>query len=222
MTCPFEIPPQLEGHGLLPVALVENDDGTVGKPPATTRKWSALDYEPTGEEWAGADAYGVRLHRLLVVDVDKQPPDAVKALLGQMDTLIVRTPRGFHFYFDGANSQTFAAPTWGDIKRGANSYVVGPGSPGYTILNDAPLLPSYATEPLRMMLRRPKASAESDPVGNGNRNDKLASLAGYMKSRGWGEASTNAALRAANAELADPLAEREIGSTVAKVWERYD
>ena len=224
MTVPFDIPPQLAGMPLLPVAIVAEAGGSVRKPPATKRKWSVPEYEPTDEEWAGADAYGVRLRDLLVVDVDARPPEAIRNLLDRYETLVVRTPRGFHFYFAGANSQTFPAPTWGDIKRGPNQYVVGPGSPGYSVINDAPLLRSYATEPLRKLMLNQRAVADNPyttPVGRGNRNDKLTSLAGFMQSQGWSEASTNAALHAANAALTAPLPDSELEATVDRVHGRY-
>ena len=204
MTCPFDIPEQLRGFKLLPVNLVAQDDGTVKKPPATSREWSALDYEPTDEEWAGADAYGVRLYGVVVVDIDKRPPKLVQQWFDSVDTLTVRTPRGFHFYFAGTNSTLAAKPPYGDVKRGPNQYVVGPGSPGYSVINDAPLARASMLERLYKVERLARGAAAGKPghdtpvapVGPGNHNVAFFNAATCLEGQGFSEQAVTAALEA--------------------------
>jgi predicted transcriptional regulator len=77
--------------------------------------------------------YGVRLDRLAVVDVDDDEQAAAwaatQASHGQVETIVVRSGRGEHWYLaSGGESFVPASINGVQIKRGVREYVCGPGS----------------------------------------------------------------------------------------------
>lgn len=80
---------------------------------------------------AGSGSYGIRLNRLLVIDVDEDS-DAARAYVEHRfgsSPFRVRTRRGYHLYFRhaGPRPKNIRGPGIAiDVKAGANDYVVGP------------------------------------------------------------------------------------------------
>ncbi|WP_370301408.1 bifunctional DNA primase/polymerase [Pseudooceanicola sp.] len=81
---------------------------------------------------AGSNCYGIRLDGLAVIDCDVDDAGLVTEIEARFGTSAVhiRTPRGLHLYYRGSggfpNLRSEGLPV--DIKRGAASYVMGPGS----------------------------------------------------------------------------------------------
>ncbi len=77
--------------------------------------------------------YGIRLDGLVVVDLDSDDPKLLQEMERRfgVSPVHVKTPRGRHLYYSAGpgklpNLKKEGFPV--DIKRGANSYVAGPGS----------------------------------------------------------------------------------------------
>ncbi|TNC68014.1 bifunctional DNA primase/polymerase [Rubellimicrobium roseum] len=84
----------------------------------------------------GSTCYGVRLIGLVVVDCDTDDPALVSAMETRFGAspIHVRTPRGRHLYYRAPEGGRPIYPNLRDeglavdLKRGANAYVMGPGS----------------------------------------------------------------------------------------------
>ncbi|SLN23300.1 hypothetical protein ROJ8625_00934 [Roseivivax jejudonensis] len=119
------------GFSLLPLGA-----GDDGKSPLV--KFGATDRLPLKRVLApmhrtGSACFGIRLDGLAVIDCDTDDPGLVEAMEARFgaSSVHVRTPRGRHLYYraeGGAfpNLRKEGLPV--DIKRGATSYVAGPGS----------------------------------------------------------------------------------------------
>lgn len=79
---------------------------------------------------AGAQAYGIRLEGLAVIDCDNDDPELVAAMETRFgpSPVHVKTPRGWHLYYllSGTPPNLRAEGLSVDIKSGPRAYVVGP------------------------------------------------------------------------------------------------
>lgn len=119
------------GFSLLPLGA-----GDDGKGPMASFK--GVERLPLGRVLApmhrsGSQCYGIRLNGLAVIDCDEDSAELVTEMEMRFGAspVHVTTPRGRHLYYS-ADNQAFpnlrkeGFPV--DIKRGGNSYVMGPGS----------------------------------------------------------------------------------------------
>jgi putative DNA primase/helicase len=172
---------------------------------------------------------------ILVVDVDRHGADGTEALqtLKLPPTCVVKTPRnGYHFIF--------RYPETGEIGRvigalpgidllGDNGYVVACGSrvngKPYELIRDrdpAPC-PSALVELAAKKRKVNGASAATgSTVGEGRRNDYLASVAGILRRSGFDEDGIYAALEVENQKkCAPPLPQAEV-AMIARSVARYE
>src|SRR5215212_6482635 len=167
-----------------------------------------------------------------VVDVDRlQALDELDPELRREieKTLTVRTPSGgLHFYFkhvEGVGNKTGALPAGVDVRGGGKGYVIVPPSPGYEVVNHAPI----ADAPkglLRRILAKGKRSAEDATIVLGGavsiplgaRNTTLTSYGGRDRARGAEREEIEANLLKINAErCTPPLPESEVRQIAASV-----
>lgn len=187
------------GFSLLPLG--GGDDGKKplvsfkGKPPLPLR--SVLG----PMHGNGSQCYGIRLHGLAVIDCDEDDPDLVAQLEARFGAspVHVKTPRGRHLYYRAEgrafpNLKNERLPV--DIKRGGNSYVMGPGSvrpdggtylplKGDLAVDHLPLMAlSKPATPARSVTdHRSKVAPDLTPSGlipEGMRNTILMHFAGQM------------------------------------------
>lgn len=122
---------QAQGHSLIPLG------GPDGKAPLVAfagRKRLPLPIVLERLRKGNSAVYGLRLHNLIVVDLDTGTPAAreyAERRFG-VSPLTVKTPRGLHSYYRaGEKPRQHVIRENGiaiDVKAGANSYVAGPGS----------------------------------------------------------------------------------------------
>ena len=182
---------------------------------------------------------------VFVLDVDGEPGlDALANLEFQgcvlPKTLMTRTWRGTHAYFQWPSSGTVIRNSAGKLApgldvRGTGGYVIVPPSvhPSGTAYEftdeDAPI--ACAPEWLLGLLAQTSAAPErplsvaqtrSESIPEGQRNQTLMSLSGGMRRKGMTLTAIEAALLAENAErCAPPLPEREV-KTIARSASQYE
>ncbi|TNC74159.1 bifunctional DNA primase/polymerase [Rubellimicrobium roseum] len=84
----------------------------------------------------GSTCYGIRLGGLAVIDCDSDDPALVSVMEARFGAspVHIRTPRGRHLFYRAPNIERPVYPNLRgeghavDLKRGATSYVMGPGS----------------------------------------------------------------------------------------------
>lgn len=175
--------------------------------------------------------------RVLALDMDvkngARGPESLAALGELPETLTVATPSGGrHFYFlhpeGGLRSKNGILP--GIDLKADGGYVLAAGSSidgkFYEYVNpETPIaaLPEAVLAKLKSLFvgRRETGKAESDGQGRipeGERNAKLASLAGGMRRKGLDQAAIAAALKVVNASrCAPPLLEDEVEGIAASI-----
>lgn len=203
----------------------------------------APQIESWWRKWPGANI-GLRTDHLLVVDIDE--PEAIEFLRAHGIDLDraprVRTGRGQQAYYRGVPGigpmVAVADVTGFDIRAGAGSYVVAPGSVHitghvYEWIGDVPDslddLPE-APEELLELLHRGKAPAQHDGavpptewaelwggVGKGSRNSAAAKLAGHLIGHGHKPPEVAAQIKAWNSLNRPPLAQHELDAVVASI-----
>jgi hypothetical protein len=173
---------------------------------------------------------------VLVMDVDRlEALDELDPELRQEveQTFTIRTPSGgLHLYLGyetGITNSSGALPPGIDI-RGEGGYVVVAPSPGYTIVNRAPI--ARAPERLLEILRTKKSPARGmvsdqagavdldniDPIPDGGRNNTLTRIGGKLRAMGYEHPDLEAALLKINAErCTPPLGEEEVRTIAASV-----
>ncbi|KAA9010170.1 bifunctional DNA primase/polymerase [Histidinibacterium aquaticum] len=135
----------------------------------------------------GSTCYGVRLDGLAVVDCDVDDPKLIENMEARFGAspVHVRTPRGRHLYYRASASGQYpnlrkeGLPV--DIKRGANSYVAGPGSvraDGGSYVQDKGNLTSDTLPEL--LLQTPSQKQRSQGIEKGTRNYALSVAAIQM------------------------------------------
>ena len=171
---------------------------------------------------------------LLVLDVDpdKGGGDSLHELEREHGELprtpSVTTPSGGqHFYFrhPGGEVPSNAGQLGPGLDiRADGGYVVAPPSRGYVPDEQAPLAgpPAWLLECLHRGRRNGSAPVVGDAIPEGKRNATLASVAGTMRRRGFGQAAITAALQVTNKESCKPpLPDSEVEGIAASVA-RYE
>lgn len=125
----------------------------------------------------GSACFGIRLDGLAVIDCDEDDPGLIADMEARFGAspVQVRTPRGRHLYyrFEGGrvpNLRSEGLPV--DIKRGANSYVMAPGSVRPDGGEYVGLLGVLGETPLPQ-IRLPSAQRHQPRIETGGRNRAL-------------------------------------------------
>jgi len=179
------------------------------------------------------------LSGFFVMDVDqlKALDELDRELRREIEkTLTVRTPSGgLHFYFkhvEGVSNKTGALPAGVDVRGGGKGYVIVPPSPGYTVVNRAPI--ADAPKGLLKIIRtkEKRSAADVGPVSQdatidldsidqipvGARNTTLTCYGGRDRARGAEREEIEANLLKLNAErCTPPLPESEVRQVAASV-----
>ena len=172
--------------------------------------------------------YAVATEGLAVIDCDSK--EALKAFQSGYrppPTFTVKTARGFHYYYRGEMPARIGVSAKLDIKSGAGSYVVGPGSRHasgaiYAVWEDEPIadLPQNIAD----MSERPGESADEvggGPIPVGLRNSTMTQFAGYMHAKGVPQAALLETLKTLNRTMSEkPLPDREVRQ-IARSVSRY-
>lgn len=196
---------------------------------ATTDEDQIIEWWETNPEYN----VGVSTDGLLVVDVDPLPGGGRNEFADDIDQLAsllisagTSTPRGgTHFWFrqpagaDLRNTASTIAP--GVDTRANGGYVLAPPSkitdsgqyqwmPGFALEMPPQQLATVPDWILALLSDRPANSTPAiakggvEPIPDGQRNQTLTSLAGYLRDAGMTQAAIEAALRATNAERCNP------------------
>lgn len=176
---------------------------------------------------------GVSTDGLLVVDVDPLPNGGRNEFADDIDQLAsllvsagTSTPRGgTHFWFrqpagaDLRNTASTIAP--GVDTRANGGYVLAPPSviadvgqyhwmPGYPLDVGPQSLANAPDWILDLLTDKPKTNTSSvvlggsDPIPDGQRNQTLTSIAGYLRDAGLSQSAIEASLRVVNIERCKP------------------
>lgn len=189
---------------------------------------------PAGKGWAEPDYqgvdpveggwFGLRADGLVVVDCDT--PEAWEAWEAAHErTYTVRTPRGRHYYYrvgiSGITGPAVAVWPHTDIRAGRGSYVVAPGSPGYTVWDDVPL----ATFDSAWLPRKAAPAVDGtgwDVVPEGKRNATLAALAGTLRAKGMSAEAIARTVVAMNRTYCQPPLDQDECLAIAASIGRYE
>ena len=190
------------------------------------------------ELWARADGYGVMPDGYTVIDFDTAAgatafADAIGG--GQVETMFVDTPRGVHVWFRGVTRHVNGLLEGVDIRSGPDKgYIIGPGSCDpirgreWRVRGDdwnvAEIPAKVAALIMGEAAERPVRDArpEWDTLLAEGRNVALTSLKGTLMGQGVPEETANAAVRAMNATLPEPLPASELESTVLSHKESWE
>ena len=129
---PVEVMSRLHSHGYSLLPLGGGEDGKSPLLPFSAKPRIGLPQVLGPMYGKGSACYGIRLDGLLVIDCDEDSDGLVKTLEARFGASPVHvvTPRGRHMYYaSGARRLSLRGeglPV--DVKTGASSYVVGPGS----------------------------------------------------------------------------------------------
>lgn len=175
--------------------------------------------------------YAVATAGITVLDFDSRA--AVMAFRREVDlppTFMVKTARGFHFYYRGETSARIGLRPKLDIKSGPSSYVVGPGSRHasgaiYALWEDEPMadLPRAAIKAISAGSSGAREEpSETGPIRQGSRNSRLTSLAGAFRRQGFEEDVILAALGAVNDGYCTPPLSQKSLDTIARSVGRYE
>ena len=83
----------------------------------------------TDEMWKLATGYGILLDQFIVVDFDSDDIDLMEATMPWLpETLIVRTYRGYHFYYKGYLDKKWSMRPEAPVDVLHGGFAVGPGS----------------------------------------------------------------------------------------------
>lgn len=213
-----------------------------GKKHPMVGQWNrAASRDASRFDWRGADGYGVMPDGHTVIDFDTAEAGrefGERVGRPQIDTLVVKTPRGIHMWFRGVTKHANGLIPNVDVRSGSEKgWIVGPGSVDpsrqreWKIISDTTVVSEIPPrirdfimnpgEPVRVRESHADQGWE-DLLGHG-RNVALTSLKGTLLRNGVPEATANDMVRAANASLPEPLPERELESTVLAAkedWER--
>lgn len=180
------------------------------------KAWWAADSEANIGLWPGPSG-------LLVVDLDGEEGERLAQTLGLLaePTLQVRTGKGRHLYFTAPDFPVGNVDVGTGIDiRGHAGYCILPPSihPSgaryrwHGKMGELRACPPAFAARLRNGKGKGEAAAAELPavIPAGERNNKLASLAGSMRRRGASPAAILAALTAENARCVPPLPEEEL------------
>nr|WP_256368462.1 MULTISPECIES: bifunctional DNA primase/polymerase [unclassified Ruegeria] len=128
----------------------------------------------------GSACYGVRLPGLVVIDCDENSAGLVDEMEDRFgpSPVQVSTPRGIHLYYRDNGGQTPNLRAQGfpvDLKRGSNSYVVGPHSTRPDGGVYKPVQGVLGADDLPAISLQPSAAAiGTGAMAKGNRNRELS------------------------------------------------
>lgn len=184
--------------------------------------WTSPEYEPGDANW---ELQGFRLDSHVVIDCDTLAAGPVWAAISSVDTYIVRTPHGLHFYYEGTIDQKEIRKFPGiDLLGTRKAYVNCPPSPGYTVLVDnpiAPFDPIMLTRFEDFLSNVPVIGA--DAIEKGSRNDTLFRIAAAYRGQGDDLDAISAKLTYINeTRCTPPSPASEITSIAERVVEQYD
>lgn len=119
-----------EGAWLMPTG---GDDGKRPLLSFSKQKGHPLNLVMRKLQLSNSQTYGIRLNRMVVLDVDQENTDLISEICGRFGQTdcIVRTGRGFHLYYSTIGKVTLNLRGAGlpvDVKQGSNSFVLGPHS----------------------------------------------------------------------------------------------
>lgn len=172
--------------------------------------------------------YAVATNGLAVIDCDSK--EAVRAFRSgdnPRPTFTVKTARGFHFYYRGEMPARIGVRNKLDVKSGAGSYVVGPGSRHasgliYAVWEDEQIvdLPESIAG-ITEHNDEPVAEGGGGPIPVGMRNSTLTQFAGYLHAKGVPSVAVLETLKALNLSMSKkPLPDREVRQ-IARSVSRY-
>lgn len=197
------------------------------KKPAV-KGWADPSY-PGVTPGEGREAWvGLRADGLVIVDCDSD--EAYDYWIARVHegavTYIVRTPRGYHFYYktamSGVTGPAVAVYPGIDIRAGKGSYVVSPHAPGYQVMRDIPLLPFDAT----WLPAKPTTTVDAgegwDKIPEGQRNATLAAVAGTLRAKGASVERIYQAVVGINKTFCDPPIDVEECAAIARSIGRYE
>jgi hypothetical protein len=179
----------------------------------TIRRWWGI--------WPTANVGLVLPRDMVAVDVDVADPTTVLNGRKLVETACVRTARGWHYLYRTSEPIRPGVAVLPHVDlRGPGSYIVAPPSTHVTGVQyrwDVPLEQGIADAPAWIGTSR-KASIEitrpvpvPDRIPVGQRNDRLASIAGTMRARNVTLAAIEAALLVMNRDQMEaPLPENEV------------
>ena len=192
---------------------------------ATVDRWFTKEF-PT----AGIGIIAGKLNGILAADFDSTG-DAdffFDRFPYTKDSLRVRTPRGFHIYFqhrDGLKNHIGLFDRHIDIRT-VGGYVRAPTSPGYMFLNEGRILPpppeliAALTSEDRTI--KTKAARDGDLILEGIRNDSLFRVGCGLQGAGYRDFEIAAALEELNAgRVTPPLARDEVAAICQSIVSRY-
>ena len=230
---------QKYGHRVFPI---------YDKTPVKDTNWKSATTDVNiweEDQWLASSGYGIVCENLTVVDIDKH--ESLNVLPVVEDTLVIRTRRGCHLYFQGTHPSITSKIGFKpgiDIKTGTGAYVVGPGTErfdGYihTVINDVPIahlddqnfLVEWLLEEVTEILIEADlpvgkatlitASKISFKIKEGQRNNYLTSRAGSYRKYGLNAEQILQLLLIDNKECTPPLDEKEL-KVIATSVARYD
>ncbi len=233
------------GWAVIPVRGCQAHDADQAKRPSIDQWKPYQERPPSIEELRQWDWPGVAIvcgsvsGGLVVLDVDGEDGEASMAGRHLPHTVSAHSPHGRHYYFAWAAPEPCPGPRVGLLDgvdiRAKGSYIVAPptrvpGAKQYVWAecsspDEAELapVPRWLAE---LLLANPKPhvsgqTASSATIERGARNSTMASLAGTMRVRGFGEDAILAALIEENkSRCTPPLPEKEL-RTIARSIGRY-
>ena len=193
-----------------------------GKQPFCTG-W-ASDHVHTDSCWSVADAFGIRLDGLTVVDLDhiKNVDAEMRQIITDLETLTVMTPRGLHVYLRGEVGG-FSRRGLGDVMSGKGRQVVAPDMPDRRVIGHGmeSVGSELGTALLDAMWRAGQTpgrpAAVYGPFETDNRNNSLYGLYKYLAGEGWGQDAARQVVRLVNENTpgVEPLTDEGCDSNAA-------
>lgn len=185
------------------------------------------------ETWEEADSYGVTLEGFTVIDIDTINIRELE-LPDLKETLVIRTGRGFHFYYKGELPSGKNLDAYShypiQIKTGANAYVIGPGSFNYDhqrhyeYLRKLPIAAFNVNSWISQLNIDPEASdvrnilSRNTKIKEGSRNTTLTKVLGVICRYDINEKTVrDFALSFNKNQIEPPLDEKEVINTVKSI-----
>lgn len=208
--------------------LIPTRIGPKGKPIPRDRGWAAPEYLPADADVAeppiGWELQGKRLDNHVVIDCDILSAGPAWAVISGVDTYVVRTPHGLHFYYEGTIERKVVRQFPGiDVLGTSKAYVNCPPTPGYSVLLDNPAAqfdPGMLDRFADFVSNVPVIG--SDAIESGSRNDTLYRIAAAYRGQGDTAEEISAKLTYINeTRCSPPSPQSEIASIATRVAEQY-
>lgn len=201
----------------------------------TVKGWAAPDFEAPTEAFAGSNI-GLRADGIVIVDADSVAAGVRwEGLVGGTPSHVVRTPRGFHYYYRLPEGERFGPSVNSelhlDVRSGPGSYALIPPSAGYEWVGqawdgDPAKLPIAPVEAVRSIQPRratePVADEGWSTIPEGRRNVTLTAIAGALRRQGAGADAIAGTLATFNANRCDPALSDDELVTIIRSTLRYE